>query len=404
MQMVLILSCIGVLLSVILLYNHARRFSIAVYLGMFFFGVSLYSFYHYVLFSSKSVTVVSYSLLMIPVLGSVVYLIGPLLYWYVRSVINDHAAFRKRDVWHLIPMFIFFLSALPGLFTPWSVKTEAATAIVNDVRAMGLYKPTLLSGIFSYPFMFLSRPVLILCYALWSMIIFIPYFLRRKEMKIFSGQLFMIKWLFFLLTSLIMLLLSHILLAINFSITGSNMFVLLTILKVLALTGLIVLILSPFFFPGVLYGLPRVPTLSDIPGSPVAESSENQSKIRKTETRFEADYLDRIRAETELCMKEFKPYLQPDFNMAQLSVLIHVPLHHLAFYFKEIKKQSFTDFRNEWRVNQAKELIRAGKSSDLTLEAIGILSGFSNRNTLLNSFKKFEGVSPQAYLAQLNRR
>jgi len=162
--MVLILAIIGVLLSVILLYYHARNFSSAVYLGLFFLGVSLYGLYQYMLVSSKSVTLVSYSLLLIPFFGSVIYLIGPMLYCYVRSVLTDRSTFRKNDLLHLIPMAIFFLAALPNLFGAWSDKIEGATAIVNDTIAMEFYKPTLLSGIFSYPVMFISRPVLILFY------------------------------------------------------------------------------------------------------------------------------------------------------------------------------------------------------------------------------------------------
>jgi AraC-like DNA-binding protein len=103
-------------------------------------------------------------------------------------------------------------------------------------------------------------------------------------------------------------------------------------------------------------------------------------------------------------MKDFRPYLQHDFNMAKLSVMVNIPVHHLAYYFREVKKISFTDFRNRWRVDHAKKLICEGKSKDLTLEAIGILSGFSSRNTFLNAFKKAEGISPSAYLSQINMK
>jgi AraC-like DNA-binding protein len=99
-------------------------------------------------------------------------------------------------------------------------------------------------------------------------------------------------------------------------------------------------------------------------------------------------------------MKQFQPYLQPDFNLTQFSVLVHIPTHHLAYYFREEKKQSFIDYRNIWRVNHAKTLIKEGKASDLTLEAIGLLSGFSNRNTFFIAFKKAEGISPGAFVNQ----
>jgi AraC-like DNA-binding protein len=51
------------------------------------------------------------------------------------------------------------------------------------------------------------------------------------------------------------------------------------------------------------------------------------------------------------------------------------------------------------RIGHAKSLILEGRANDLTLEAIGMLSGFTNRNTFFISFKKIEGVSPKEFLA-----
>jgi AraC-like DNA-binding protein len=99
-------------------------------------------------------------------------------------------------------------------------------------------------------------------------------------------------------------------------------------------------------------------------------------------------------------MKELQPYLQSDCNLAYFSKLTKIPVHHLAYYFREEKRQSFNDFRNEWRIKHAKNLIKEGKNAELTLEAIGLLSGFSSRNTFFTAFKKAEGISPGSYAAK----
>ena len=44
--------------------------------------------------------------------------------------------------------------------------------------------------------------------------------------------------------------------------------------------------------------------------------------------------------------------------------------------------------------------MKEGKAKDLTLEAIGKLSGFSSRNTFLTTFKKVEGITPTTFAAQ----
>jgi YesN/AraC family two-component response regulator len=99
-------------------------------------------------------------------------------------------------------------------------------------------------------------------------------------------------------------------------------------------------------------------------------------------------------------MTEHKPYLQKNFTLAELSVLIHVPVHHLAIYFREEREQSFLNYRNQWRVEYAKTLLKEGKGKELTLEAIGMLSGFTNRNSFIIAFKRSEGFTPHEYLSK----
>jgi AraC-like DNA-binding protein len=398
--MVLAFSIIGIILSVILLYFNARKYRSSIYLGLFFLGVSLYSLYHFALISSKSVTLVSLFLLTIPIFSSFFYLIGPMLYWYVRSVLTDKHYLKKNDIWHFLPMIIYLISAIPNFFTPWSLKMEAARAIVENVGAMQQFKPTLLSEIFSYPIMFLSRPVFILVYNLWAIIIFIRFLMYSSTSSVLSRQNFMTKWLSFLLGSLLILIVSHILLVIDLTLAGSQVFFTLTSLQIGAAAGLTVLLISPFFFPGILYGLPRLPERKVIFMSETGNIKPMPAVDRKTETHFESDYLMIIQNKAEMCMKELQPYLQADCNLAYFSKLTKIPVHHLAYYFREEKKQTFNDYRNEWRIKHAKNLIKEGKNAELTLEAIGLLSGFSSRNTFFTAFKKAEGISPGSYAAK----
>jgi AraC-like DNA-binding protein len=251
---------------------------------------------------------------------------------------------------------------------------------------------------------FLSRPLLVLGYTIWSAVIFFKYVAEKKNDSVFVRQRFMIKWILILLGFLSLLAISQIFILLKtFSDGNLMLFNTLNSLQFLSGLGLAGLLISPFFFPEVLYGLPRVPQPSE--NNPVlTQEMERHAEKCKREPHFEADYLDLINETLTNCMQDLKPFLQPEFNLAQLSVLIHVPVHHLAYYFREVKKPTFTDYSNEWRVEHAKSLIMEGKSSDLTLEAIGILSGFSSRNTFLHAFKKVEGISPHAYLSRYMKK
>jgi YesN/AraC family two-component response regulator len=91
---------------------------------------------------------------------------------------------------------------------------------------------------------------------------------------------------------------------------------------------------------------------------------------------FEAEYLNLLAHKIDTCMEERQPYLQPDFNLSNLSAMIQIPVHHLTYFFREVRNEHFIDYRNRWRVQYAKNLINEGKTSVLTLEAIGLNSGF----------------------------
>ncbi len=84
---------------------------------------------------------------------------------------------------------------------------------------------------------------------------------------------------------------------------------------------------------------------------------------------LEQDYLRYIGEKADSCMQENQPFICPDFNMTRFSVLTNIPVHHLAYYFSKTKKQTFGDYRNQWRIDHAKKLITEGKAA---LETLGV--------------------------------
>ncbi len=402
--MLLSLSIIGLILSGILLIFNPRKNASTLYLGVFFLLLSLHGFYQYVLLYSKSVLLVSVFLFNIAIICSPLYLIGPMLYWYIRSVLTDNSRLKRRDLWHLLPMIIFFVASIPHAFVPWHEKVEAARTVVQDAGYMAVYRATLLDKIFSSALEYLTRPILVLGYTFWSAGLFINFLKKKKISLVLSKQHFMEKWLFLFLGFLLILEATQILLIIKaFEMHFSDLYFTINVLRILSVAGLMGLLISPFFFPAILYGLPRFGGSQTTPKTPEENLDSIHEEHRKNANHFETEYLLSIHQKAEFCMKEVQPYLQPDFNLAHLSVHTQIPVHHLSYFFREEKKQHFNDYRNEWRINHAKSLISEGKADLLTLETIGLLSGFSTRNTFLTTFKKVEGVSPSTFMSKLKK-
>jgi AraC-like DNA-binding protein len=395
--MLLFSSILGALLSLILLWYNARKNASTIYLGVFFLLISLYGFYQYVLIHSKSVLLIEFLLVGFVFVFPPLYLIGPVVYWYTRSILADDFKLKQWDLIHLLPMIIFFFAALPYIFVPFSEKAEAARELVNDVSYMQYYKATWLSELFSVSAIYLSRPVLVLVYTIWSGVLCLRYFYEKKLSTVISKQRFMKSWICLLLISLFLLVVSHTLLIRQvFAMHFSELAFTLNVLRILSGAGIVGLLISPFFYPTILYGLPRVPQ---------PESGKNKHACIKEANHctplLEAEYLRSIGEKTDSYMEKNEPYLQSGFNLNQLSVQIGIPVHHLGYYFREVKKHSFTEYRNRWRVDHAKKLIIEGKINNLTLEAIASISGFSNRNSFRTTFEKLEGITPSIFAAHV---
>jgi AraC-like DNA-binding protein len=367
---------------------------------MFFFLVSLYAFIQYTMLYSHSVVLIRIVFIHFAI---PTYLIGPSLFLYIRSVITDQTNLTRRDLWHLLPMIIYIAMAIPYFLLPASYKTELAQQIAADFDSVINIRffPLFIDPV--KKFLFLSRPLLALAYLIWSLVVFIHYLKKNSDSALFSGQHFMKKWIFILLGSSFVLIISQIILLLeSYEAHRVLLFYTLNTLQVLSGTGLIVLLVSPLFFPQILYGLPRIPETALIP-----KIQENNilmltpAETVRQKTGFESGYMTTIQIKTDRFMEDLQPFLMEDCNLFYFSKITNLPPHHLSYYFKEIRKQSFNDFKNEWRVKHAKRLILDGKHNELTLEAVGMLSGFTSRNTFFRSFRKFEGITPGEFAATI---
>ncbi len=419
--MTIFFSITGLVLSSILLYFNARRYPSSIYLGLFFFLISLYAFIYEIIAFSKSAVLIS---IVYQHFGFPTYLIGPVLYFYIRSVLTDNSSLRKKDLLHLIPAGVFLIATLPYLFTPYAYKLEIARHIAQNTGYIAQIQPTVLYRFFSTEAVYLSRPLLVLAYLLWTIGMVFRFERKQKVPLVFKHQRYMLKWISVLLCFLLLLVVAHIfLIHESFIIMNQDFLKAITLVNLISAIGITGLLISPFFFPGILYGLPRfslaqaaiqpsgfprsaelikkIPAIfttdEAAPGSHQEFPESTPPEKQRTTPTFESDYLLKIRLKVEVCMSEEKPYLQPGCNLALLSKLINIPAHHLAYSFREEKQQPFNEYRNEWRIRHAKMLIREGKAREMTLEAIGLLSGFSTRNTFYIAFKKAEGISPSVF-------
>ena len=326
-----------------------------------------------------------------------------MLFWYIRSTLTDNPKLRRTDSWHLLPVAIFFLFSLHYIFSPMDEKLRITAELVKNINNIQIINPPILYPPIPAQFVFLLKIVQPLTYLIVSAWMLAKYLKTGHKNFIMSGQQIITKWLMVLVGFLLILAVGDSILHIEAFFThDSSIFYTFNFLRTSSTIGLIGFMISPLFFPTILYGLPIIPSAPSISLKIAEAEGYSETKGQKVRMKvFEAAYLTQIQERIESEMIGGKAYLQKDLNLTRLSFLTQIPVHHLVYFFREHLHKSFHDYKNNWRIEHSKSLIREGKARNLTMEAIGTESGFTSRNTFFIAFKRIEGISPGEYARKL---
>ena len=125
------------------------------------------------------------------------------------------------------------------------------------------------------------------------------------------------------------------------------------------------------------------------------ESRNKYSKSSLTEDKSNA-----IWEEINQIMEEEKPYLNFEYRLNDLAERVGKSVHHVSQTINEKEGISFSDFINGFRVRDAKELLRSGRTNQVTIMAVSLEAGFNSKTAFYNTFKKMTGKTPTAFIKE----
>jgi YesN/AraC family two-component response regulator len=96
-------------------------------------------------------------------------------------------------------------------------------------------------------------------------------------------------------------------------------------------------------------------------------------------------------------------YLDSGLTLKQLSDALKTNQSYLSRAINGIAGRSFLEFINSYRIKYAEELLGSGSISKYTIEGIARASGFRSKSAFYNYFKKYNGMSPLAYIERQKR-
>lgn len=89
-----------------------------------------------------------------------------------------------------------------------------------------------------------------------------------------------------------------------------------------------------------------------------------------------------------------KPFLEFSLNLNSCAQILEMSPHHLSQIINQFYNKSFSEYINEFRIEEAKKLIR---DTDLKIEAIAFESGFNSPTAFYTAFKKFTNQTPTQF-------
>ncbi|MDR0940575.1 MAG: helix-turn-helix domain-containing protein [Mediterranea sp.] len=115
----------------------------------------------------------------------------------------------------------------------------------------------------------------------------------------------------------------------------------------------------------------------------------------KTETDSQKD--EALYAQITSYMEESKPYLSPTFDIDDLCEALRVGTKSVSGAINRIGQRNFRSFVNHYRVNTAIDLMSSAHGSRMSVDALALEAGFSDRSSFWRAFKKEKGLSPTEY-------
>jgi AraC-like DNA-binding protein len=305
--------------------------------------------------------------------SSLVFLYGPLLYFYTRTYVSDSFKFRKVHLLHLIPFLVYNLALLPF----YTQSADYKLYYYNEVLTRNPPPEIVVSLVAKT----LSIPV----YLIWILVLLRKH---RKNITRYLSNLEKVdlRWLQYLVWSMV---------AVTAFIWGSAVVQVRTNFVNAFHTEQYIFSAATLWVLGLgYYGLRQTPVFTDV------SQTDQPKNTTATSPRSNMDLTEVEQYKESLFkyMEQEQPYLQSKLTLNQLADEVKIPAHMLSQLLNGAMDQNFFHFINHYRVEEVKKRLQNPKYKNLTILGIALECGFSSKAAFNRIFKLHTGVTPSEYL------
>lgn len=295
------------------------------------------------------------------------FLIGPLVYLYLRALLQKERRLGRLDLLHFVPAILCLAYLLPFYLQSGENKVAYLRAALE-----------------SYPFEWRVRTALVMTHGGFYLFLclVLPGLLPRRKSNV-SGDAGVRADLFWARVWAASLTLIWTAGVVRFVVDYSVQ------------SNLVVPLLFTVFVNATVYmRLRGAETQAESPPKAALAAAPARKYEKSTLTPERAErYLRRLR---EL-MESEKPYTDGELTLQKLAERLSVSQHHLSQIINERLNQNFTDFVNTYRVAEAKRRLVDPRGSHLSILAIAEHVGFNSKSSFNAVFKKIVGMTPSEW-------
>ncbi len=284
--------------------------------------------------------------------NQLVFLIAPLVYFYILSLLNNKFSHKFEDSYHLLPcilsmIYVTIISLTTArLGKHPGIMLLGIVYLVQNIFYVVIIHQLLQKYGLNFKTLFTYIQDLRLSWARYIMIVYIAFWFIYFYIFFLGNMLHLINWCPYYISL--------------FSLCS---FILLNAIVYTALKKLDI------------FKNPQKYQKSNLKGSVKKDSLKKLEKI----------------------MEQEKLYLDPSLNLIQLARKISIAPCHLSRIINESFNKSFNPFVNHYRVKESTQYLMKDSPEKMNILEIAYTTGFNSKSSFNNAFKKHMGLTPKEY-------
>ena len=344
-----------------------------IYLAALFFISGIYCLTVYSMSLGHSLL---FTVLLYGNFSSVYFLIGPLLFFYLRSLKTGSTSLSRVDLLHFIPFALVFIDTIPYYLSNYSYKVQVVQQVFSNWTSMFTIR---LGFVFNAAHLYVFRPLLLTFYTVWGIRYLFQnqvYFFKATRLGRWLMLFLFFQWLVFVGMSSVFL---GVWLENSYGFTQFNYP---SEIKYVSLVSYMVMVCTLYFFPQIIY--------------------LNAERFKRV-LNYQEAYWWKMDQAMNTCYIFEKPFLKADLTLDQFGELVQKDTKELHDFFELYLFTHFTDEMNRLRVQFARNLIKHGCMKKACLNNLHLESGFSTSNDLDFYFLEFEGLTIQGFIQSITK-